>query len=265
MSFVKITLLTVGHLPVEFDRKKVGQWKSGLFEISGPIESYSLPINSDNYNWSFTDTSLEKTFPNSFSGDFAIALVNVPLELNWYSRRLSNNRVVFTFHEMRDILSTASIPLENIVYRLLYAYTLLYLRSGNKIPLSGDHTRYTHDETRGCLFDMNGIKTDVIYSCHQPIICEECIGRLKNDKISSDKIRISQREIKKIKKPLFFVASDFVKKHPIYSLMVSTIFALFLGIIGSLAANVIWEKIKPASQNSEKLDIAKSVPAIRRK
>jgi len=189
----KIKLVSIGHLPANFNKAKMKNWKSSIFQINGDIESYSLTSDSDGANWEFSDKALESQLPAKFEGDFLIAIVNVPIELNWYSRRLGDNKVVFTFHEIRDILSFYNIPLENVIYRLLYAYTLVFQKYGNRLPQASEITNFTHDETRSCLFDMNGIKTDIIYSCNKPIICPECIERLKRD-------RVPEETIKKLKK-----------------------------------------------------------------
>ena len=226
MDKTNITVVTIGHMPAEFNKDKITSWKSSVFEISSEIESYSLTKDSDGLDWEFTDESLEDVLPDTFQGDFLVALVNVPLELNWYTRRLNNNRLVFTFHEIKEILWHSNIPLENIVYRLLYAYTLLHRRSGNRIPMTGEHTNFAHDETRGCLFDMNGIKTDIVYSCHKPIICPNCVEKLKQEKVSNEVISKIQNEIAKIKKPLFYQIAEFVKKHPVWSLVISAISAI---------------------------------------
>jgi len=241
-----ISVATIGHMPSEFDKTKIKSWKSSLFTVVGDIENYSLTRDSDGYEWEFTDANLEQVLPEQFSGDFLIAIVNVPLEDNWYSRRLSNNRVVFSFYEIKDILDHFNIPLENAVFRLLYAYTLLYKRSGERIPLNNDATNFTHDETRGCLFDMNGIKTDIVYSLHEPIICPDCVERLRNEKVSNETISKAQKEIIKIKKPLFYRMASFVKKHPIWSIVISAISAIILGAIGSYIATVIYEVTKNA-------------------
>jgi len=195
MPKTKITVATVGHMPADFNRQKIKGWDSSVFEIVDEIESYSLTCDSDGLDWEFTDEALENVLPKNFNGEFLIAIVNVPIELNWYSRRLSANRVVFSFHEIKEILRFSNIPLENVICRLLYAYTLLYKRSGNRIPENAEHTNFTHDETRGCLFDMNGIKTDVVYSCHNPVICPDCVGRLKREKVSDETIAKCQSEI----------------------------------------------------------------------
>jgi len=141
-------------------------------------------------------------------------------------------------------LNQNNIPLENILFRLLYAYNLLFKRSGDKIPESDDITNFTHDETRGCLFDMNGIKTDIVYSLHEPIICPDCVERLRKDKVSNETISYTQKEISTIKKPLFYRLLSFVEKHPIWSIIISSTVAIIIGIISSYIATVLYEATK---------------------
>lgn len=244
MPKTKIIVATVGHMPADFNRQKIKEWNSSVFEIVDGIESYSLTCDSDGHDWEFTDEALEKVLPKNFNGELLIAIVNVPIELNWYSRRLSENRVVFSFHEIKEILRFSNIPLENVIYRLLYAYTLLYKRSGNRIPANAEHTNFTHDETRGCLFDMNGIKTDVVYSCHNPVICPDCVERLRREKVSDETIAQCQSEIRRIRKSLFYRITDFIKQHPLWSLAISAATAIILGAFGSVLGSYVYEAIK---------------------
>jgi len=246
MDKTKISVVTIGHMPAEFDKRKIPNWKSDIFSVVGDLESYSLTKDSDGADWEFSDSRLEEVLPEQFSGDFLVAIVNIPIEGNWYSRRLSMNRIVFTFFEIKEILSYCNIPLENIIYRLLYAYTLVYRRNGRAIPRNEEVTNFTHDETRGCLFDMNGIKTDVIYSCHDPIICPDCVERMRREKVSNETISKAQKEIRNIRKPIFYRIVSFVKKHPIWSLVISAASAVVLGAIGSYIAALLYEATKHA-------------------
>lgn len=244
MSKTKISIATIGHIPAEFNRQKIKDWQSSIFELVGEIESYALNNDSDGDDWQYTDKLLETDVPKTFSGEFFIAIVNVPLQHNWYSRRLSGNRVVFTFHEIKEYLRFSNIPLENVVFRLLYAYTLYYKRCGNQILTTASHINFTHDETRGCLFDMNGIKFDIVYSCHNPILCSVCLERLRKDKVSDETISKCVRDIRRIRKTLFYRITDFIKKYPVWSLIISGITAIALGTIGSVIASFIYETIK---------------------
>ncbi len=241
MSKVKIKLVSIGHLPLEFDPKKIKNFSSSLFEVVGNVDNHELRCNSDGIGWEFSDDLVRNQMPNLNNADFMIAIVNVPLEGNWYSRRLGNNQVVFTFYEIKDVLNFSNIPLENVIYRLLTAYTFAYKRNSNKIPEFHEMTDFTHDETRGCIFDMNGIKSDLVASCHNPIICGECKEKLRRDRVSNDDIDSAEKDIKKIRKDLYFRILEKVKRHPILTLFLSSLFAFLLGVGGSITGSFVFE------------------------
>jgi len=253
MSKVKIKLVSIGHLPLEFEPKKIKNFSSSLFRVIGKIDNHELRCNSDGFGWEFSDDLVRKQMPDLNDTDFMIAIVNVPLEENWYSRRLGNNQVVFTFYEIKEILQTANVPLENVIYRLLNAYTFAYKRNNNKIPEFHEMTDFTHDETRGCIFDMNGIKSDLVASCHNPIICSECKEKLRRDRVSNDDIESAEKDIKKVRKDLYFRILEKVKRHPIWALTLSSLFAFSLGVAGSITGSYIFEHLK--STESEPRDI----------
>lgn len=242
MSKVKIKLITLGQLPVDLDKTKLTKWKSEVFEIVGQIDNYTIINNADGLSWEFSDDNIKEQLPKKFDGDFLIAMTHVPLENNYYARRFTNNRICMTFYQMADILILSNIPIENLVYRLLYSYTLIYERLGKRIPSRNEVTSFTHDETRGCLFDMNGIKGDIVHSTHIPVICDSCIQKLTNERVPTNTINEIKKELKKIRKGTYYRFSDFIKKYPICALIVSIVIAIIIGIIGSTLATIIWEK-----------------------
>jgi hypothetical protein len=245
MEKIRIKLVGIGHLPLKIDFSAVMNWKSEIFEITEEIEKFEFRADSDLEYWGYSDRILKPQIPvRKSNANFVIAIVNVPLQDNWYSRRLGDNQIVFTFHQIKDFLAYENIPLENAILRVLYAYSLLYIRAGDKIPGFGEAASFTHDETRGCIFDMNGIKSDLVTSCDKPVICPECVERLKMDRVSTQVIHKAQSELKKIKKPVYYRIFNFVKEHPFLSFIFSSIFAVMLGIFGSLAASFIYEAIK---------------------
>ena len=263
MSKVKIKLVSIGHLPLEFQAKKIESWGSSVFDIAGEVDNFALRCDSDGVEWEFSDALVKEQLPANSDADFMIAIVNVPIEDNWYSRRLGDNQVVFTFYQISEILEHYNIPLENVIYRILYAYTLLYRRAGNKIPDFEEVTGFTHDETRGCLFDMNGIKTDLVMSCHNPQICDECQERLRKEKVSQSDIENTQKEIKQIKKDLYYRILALVKKRPIWTLILSSIFALLLGIVGSVIGSYAYSYLTPDTSGNQHATpvISESKPA----
>lgn len=239
---IKVKLVTVGNIPVNFNKRKMEKWKTKIFEFDGSIENYTLPINSEGSNWEFTDESLRSVITSSNHCDFTLAVVNVPLEYNYYARRIDDNISVITFFEIKEILEEKNIPLENIILNIIYAYCLVYLRYKGKIPIQASTSDFTHDETRGCLFDMTGVKAEIVYSCHDPIICSECLESLKRSGVSIDKLTVIQKEIRMIKKDKFYIIADFIKKHPLISILLSSILAILLGAVGSIIASILYEK-----------------------
>lgn len=247
MEKVKIKLVTIGHLPLHLNLKQVSACNSEVFELVGGVDNFDLRCDSDGPSWEFSDELLREQLPAHTGADFLLAIVSVPIESNWYSRRLGNNQIVFTFSQIREFLAWENIPLENAILRVLYAYTLLYRRSGNRVPGFGEAPSFTHDETRGCLFDMNGIKSDLVESCNKPVVCDECEERLRNERVSNQTIKTVQKEIKKIRKHLYYRAFDFVKAKPVITLVISSVFAIVLGVAGSLTASFVYDSIKPSS------------------
>jgi len=243
MHKVKIKVITLGSKPKGLDLTKIEGWSSELFLIDGQIENYELRCDSDGGEWEYTDQQLLAKLPR-LNADFIFAIVNVPLEKCWYSRRVDENKIVFTFHEIVTYLENSNIHLYLAAIKALYSYTLIFLESNNRIPACKEGRAFWHDETRGCLFDMNGFKTDIVASSDNPIICGECLERLKKNSVSNEVIRLAQREIKRIRKDLYYRVINQIKAHPIISLIISSLFAIVLGSLGSLIGSYFFERIK---------------------
>ena len=240
MSVVNIKIIIWGQVPYGFNKTLFENCNSSIFTIIDDIESYQINVDSDiSDNWGFSDQLIQSQLPERGEEDILLAITNVPLELDWYVRRLSSKRAIFTYHEMKDILSLHNIPIENLLMKVLYSYSLAFLTNGKNLPESVIQ-KITHDETRGCLYDMTGIKTDICLSCQSPTICSQCQNALQNKYLSKDMIEKAKDEIKnKIKKTLYYRIVDKIKKHPIKAGIVSKVFALILGIISSVIGSQI--------------------------
>lgn len=243
MQKVTIRVSVLGQRPPDLDLGAVRRWKSSVFLVSDSPETYHLGDDAKGNDWQYTDEQLDQHLNRSVPEDIHVILVNVPLQNDWYVRRLTGNRVVFTFHEIADILRLHHIPLKNIVLRVLYAISLVYHRYENRVPATTEITDYTHNETRGCIYDMNALKWDVIHSCHQPKICDACVADLKKAQISNEQIDMVQREIRYIKKPLFNRLIEFVRQHPILSFIISVVIAFIVGTTGSLLGTILYQVI----------------------
>ncbi|KAE8175604.1 hypothetical protein [Photobacterium carnosum] len=239
MNKLKIKIASLGALPSTFDRTILENISSGVFSINGRIESYEFHNDSDLEDWGYSDALLNKITPKRGDSDFLVVLTSVPLEDNYYTRRIGDNIIVFTFHDVASFLKFENIPLENVVKRLIYAYSLVYLSNNNIIPNSHEIINFTHDDTRGCIFDMNGIKEDIIHSCHKPKLCSGCSERLIEGSVSVDTINQTKKEINKIRKTQFYIITDWVKVNPKLSILLSSLWAILLGVSGSLIANML--------------------------
>lgn len=243
---INIRLVFLGHLPHSINKKKIEKWKSNLFNLTHSITSYRLTSDSDCQDWSYSDINIQQQLPQRDQEDILIAITNVKLQNNYFARRYTNNRICVSLYEMTDILKSENIPIENLIFRVLYSASIVYKRYGNRIPQMRETTNFAHDETRGCIFDMNGIKTDVIYSTNKPILCNDCTNNLLNNNVSrfdTNLINSIHSELSRIKKDKYYRITDFIKKHPVYAIIISSISAIILGIIGSIIATIIYENI----------------------
>lgn len=246
MGKVKIRISVLGHLPYFIDQKKIKKWESELFELVQEIGIYAIVENSDGDNWEFSDRNITSQLPKREDEDILILLLNVPLQDNYFARRFTDNRVCVTYNEMTEILRFNNIPLENLLFRVLYSVSFVYRRYGDRLPSIDEPTNFSHDETRGGIFDMNGIKSDIIYSLNKPQLCHSCVEVLtgnKNHRIDINLINKVQKELKRIRKTRYYQILDFIKKYPVLSIIISSAIAVVLGIIGSIIASIIWEWI----------------------
>lgn len=239
MKKIKIKICSLGALPRDLETNNLIKIKSNIFEIEPDFHSYDLRVESDLYDWAYSDKQLATQIPCNHDSEILVVLTSVPLEENYYTRRLHDNIVIFTFYEIARYLKFENIPLENVIKRLLYSYSLVYLRNKRKIPSSCEISNFTHDDTRGCIYDMNGVKDDITSSCHKPIICDECCERLRKEQISNETLSTVKSELTKISKSRFYVISDLVKRYPIFSLIISSVWAVCLGVVGSLIASAL--------------------------
>jgi len=98
---------------------------------------------------------------------------------------------------------------------------------------------------------MNGIKTDIVFSCHHPVLCDACRVAAGGEQVSNEFLDIFQKEIGRIRKKLYYRAAEGVKRHPLLALGISSVFAVALGIIGSVIAAYLYEGIRRPDQSAQ--------------
>jgi len=262
---IKIKIGIIGYLPFHFNKKLIKRWKSNEFEIIDDIQEQDFMANADidpkdfnvssgkklHYPWGYSDSLLEKetnsTESDSKEKNFSIWITFVPLENNYFVRRLSSNRVVLSYFEMYDILKKELIPVENLLLRTIYRHILIYRKYKEAIPSHKDKLNipFIHDDTRGCLFDMCANKADVIFYLNKPDICKHCDSGLTSDDDNTDKVGGNQiKQIKKecsekIKRGSYYKIISFIKENPVFSLILSALFGILINIIAAVIYNLL--------------------------
>ena len=167
------------------------------------------------------------------------SVIDAPIQNNYLSRVLTNNRIVITFYEAKQLLQEENIPLENYIISHIYSYVLLYLTKSNKELTFEDEMKILHDYRENCLYDMCGIKSEVIYKCVQPIICEQCKAYLISNGVSKDDVNNAEKELNKLKRNLYYRIVHFLKKHLYMAFLLSCCLALGLNILANFIFNYL--------------------------
>jgi hypothetical protein len=235
---LRISLVRVGHFKRPVDISRVQRWRSELFEVVAIKEISHSPDGEDEWQ-QFSDTSRGLPQPDSAS-DITIAVTEYSLENNYYLRRLPSGLVLISLCEIRPLLDEHDVPLENFLVRNIYSTCLLYHYVGRRLPATQAGTpSIMHDETRSCLFDMNGIRSDILYSTSAPTICSACDSQLSTTQLPHETLKKVRLELRKIRKSLYFRTVEFVKRRPILSLAIAFAGGLALELIGNASYDVL--------------------------
>lgn len=235
---VHVRLVIMGNIISDLDLSKITHWKSELFTIEKEVKRGILPQKADspNGNWEYSDLLLEDTFSKmnyTSPVDITLFIIDAPIQDNWLSRILSGNRIVITYYQVKEILQKENIPLENYILVRIYMYGLLWMAKSNKELTQNDEYAILHDYRENCLYDTCGIKSEVIYKCVQPIICEQCKAYLMSHGVAKDDVYIAEREQKKLKRNLYYRLVHRLKSYPIITFMLSCCLAIALSVVAN--------------------------------
>jgi hypothetical protein len=240
INMIKIKLIIIGHSDrvVNFDLIK--KYKSKFFNFSDieRINNLPNPEKDDGYlDIVYTKAEI-RTVMNDIKFDgLCIAIMNYGFDDNFYMHRVGNNKVCISIFELESILSEKKISIENFIIKNAYE---IFIFNQLRILNDEDENEFVHSDTRGCLFDLNGDKRDIIYNTEKPIICDECKGKISKKSIPKNFLEDIQGELLKIDKPIIKKIENFISKYPLFSVLVTFIFSTFI----NLFSNWLWEIIK---------------------
>ncbi len=231
MNKTKIKIVKLGKQKHDILFEKLKKYNSQLF----CVDIYEKSRPQCDYEWGYSFNLLCNLLVNDFDDkkyDICIGFVDTIIENNYFAKRLKGDNIfVISFYQVDDLLKSENIDVFNFMISTIYRYLTRY-------KLHGEYL--THDETRGCIFDMCGDKSDIIFSCDKPIICEECMVKMRSKGIETDYINLLQKELKRIHKSNYHRITSFVKKRPYLSMVIGVISSLII----NLAACAIYDLLK---------------------
>ena len=237
MKKLKIEIIKLGeskYNPIIKKMQKISR-KSKLFEIT-EIKKVNLP-DSDDFSWGYSDKQLLSLIQKSNTkADIRLGIIDYPIEDNFFGRHLSDTVGVMTFYQTDKIFKEANLDLLNFVLSTIYQAIILF--SCNSSILQGESPY--HNEARGCLFDMCGIKEDIVIKASKPSLCHDCEAMMRKKLLNENFISQLKREFKFIKKPLFYRIFDWVKAHPVLSLVITVLSTIIINLV----SNAFFELIK---------------------
>ena len=232
---IKIRVNFLGAKPDGFQIGRIQKWKSELFSIDKFVGEYILDVNSDLDNYGYSDANLGRyidILAKPAQGvDIYFYVLDVPIERNYISRVIRNNRILVSYNGVKAYLQEKSIPIENMLLMLFYSYVLLY-RSHVGSDLSAlEEEMMNHEPRRGCLYDYCGELQDIAYSCIKPDICEKCEETLCRKGMQLEVINIARKELKHIDRTLYQKVFLWAKSHPLLTWIAGAIATILLGIL----------------------------------
>jgi hypothetical protein len=240
-NMINIKLIIIGHSDRVVNFDEIKKHKSKFFKFSD-IEHINNLSNSQKDN-GYLDVVYSKKEIQSMINDIefdglCIAIMNYRFNDNFYMHRIDTNKVCISVCGLENILSEKKISIENFIIKNTYEVLIFYIILKNLIN-DGVYT-FVHSDTRGCLFDLNGDKRDIIYNTEKPIICDECKGKISKKSIPKNFLENIQKELLKIDKPFIKKIENFISKYPLFSVLVTFFFSTLI----NLFSNWLWEMIK---------------------
>lgn len=241
MSKISVKIIMIGHIEKIIDFDLIQKHSSKFFAIEELDRIPDLPVPNKNDGYLdviYSVEEMENILSNITHDGLCIGVMNYKYDDNFYMHRLDDNKVCISVAGLEEILKRKDISLENFILKNIYVIYIFYKVLGS--TLNDKVYDFFHNDTRGCLFDLNGDKSDIIYNTEKPIICHECQSKINKQAIPSNFINQLEYALKNITKPMFKSIELFIRKYPLLSISATIIFSTTINILSSY----IWELIE---------------------
>ncbi len=244
-SMKRVKICRLGCFNHRLNFAEIAKWRSRYFRITDMSLRADITVDHFENNYVYPTCNIAADMGEVEPGtNLVIAVVDQPLEENFYMRRIDANRAVVSVFPVLDILAKANIPIENYIIRCIYEMVVFVYEGQGRVD--DEIYMIPHHETRGCLFDMNVFIDRIVYSCSPPTICTECKARLRARPLPTGFIEGIERELRRIRKPLYYRIEENIKRHPVVALFAASALAVLLNV----AASVIYDRLKAIAQPS---------------
>lgn len=237
---IQIDIIEVGDTyPVDYKKLKLIGKQSDIFKILNKIELPNPNITKSDNNYTLMDTDFGFLEDRETTANFSVAIVNRPLEGNFFSRRINDKLLVVSIFQIETLNIHEGINLEMYLSRFIYGFITIFLSNNNSLPTTTDLIDPNRNAS-GCLLDFCLYKSQVAMFFRNPQISPEALTILRRKPLPENFVNSLNKEIQNLKIGLYFRLMDWLKVNPIKSILLT----FFVGLIFSeLLGNYIYESI----------------------
>lgn len=199
-------MITVGLFPVGYNKinipricKFLNNTQSVyLFKEATDILNLGTPDLGD---YSYSDNAFELIInPHYKEYDFSVIITCAPLEKNYYTRTILNKIIIITFYESEEVIKESNRTEDE--YLIIAISQELICFEFERVTNKSWQELF-HKDTRGCIFDFVGIKSQKVAKLNTCQICESCRGKLYSSHLNNQIIKAFEKVLLKIKRPSF--------------------------------------------------------------
>ena len=140
------------------------------------------------------------------------------------SKEIERNKFyILCTTNIMERLENGHVSLLNYLLNLIYG---MYVRKYLGIDPE-------YHESPGCLLDYGFLERDLLAGCVKPVLCKECEDSVADKETAAQ----LNRELKKIKVPLYIRLLDYIQQRPVISMGIAVVTSVLLEILASFFAD----------------------------
>ena len=207
---------------------------SELFMVAEPKVVTSLPEPKNSPQYFADELSMflhEPYYPNE------ILLGVIDKKINSKSNfcyPLSENVALISTFGITELLNDKGIGIEKYLLFMLYKFSILKHGGLNFQKVSIHHTT-----VKNCLYAKCDEHIEIIQVLNNVVLCNGCTKAFDEVPIPSSLLRTIKKELKRFKKPMFYVLRDWIKLRPILSLIIIGLVTIFLNILSGFLLDIL--------------------------